>query len=64
MFTTLVVLFDLYRNGNRYAFIGFSLVEVSGLIGLVISLLLLFGFDGLPYPLISMVNMAPSSNQA
>ena len=31
----------------RYAFIGFSLVEVSGLIGLVISLLLLFGFDGL-----------------
>ena len=29
----------------RYAFIGFSLVEVSGLIGLVISLLLLFGFD-------------------
>merc|ERR1712035_250850 len=28
----------------RYAFIGFSLVEVSGLIGLVISLLLLFGF--------------------
>ena len=35
----------------RYAFIGFSLVEVSGLIGLVISLLLLFGFDriGIPY---------------
>ena len=33
----------------RYAFIGFSLVEVSGLIGLVISLLLLFGFDGLWY---------------
>ena len=31
----------------RYAFIGFSLVEVSGLIGLVISLLLLFGFDEL-----------------
>ena len=31
----------------RYAFIGFSLVEVSGLIGLVISLLLLFGFDRL-----------------
>ena len=31
----------------RYAFIGFSLVEVSGLIGLVISLLLLFGFYGL-----------------
>ena len=31
----------------RYSFIGFSLVEVSGLIGLVISLLLLFGFDGL-----------------
>jgi hypothetical protein len=29
----------------RYAFIGFSLVEVSGLIGLVMSLLLLFGFD-------------------
>ena len=29
----------------RYAFIGFSLVEVSGLIGLVISLLLLFGFQ-------------------
>ena len=29
----------------RYAFIGFSLVEVSGLIGLVISLLLLFGFE-------------------
>ena len=28
----------------RYAFIGFSLVEVSGLIGLVISLILLFGF--------------------
>ena len=33
----------------RYAFIGFSLVEVSGLIGLVISLLLLFGFDGLQF---------------
>ena len=31
----------------RYAFIGFSLVEVSGLIGLVISLLLLFGFDSI-----------------
>ena len=31
----------------RYAFIGFSLVEVSGLIGLVISLLLLFGFERL-----------------
>ena len=30
----------------RYAFIGFSLVEVSGLIGLVISLILLFGFTG------------------
>ena len=29
----------------RYSFIGFSLVEVSGLIGLVISLLLLFGFS-------------------
>ena len=29
----------------RYAFIGFSLVEVSGLIGLVISLILLFGFE-------------------
>ena len=29
----------------RYAFIGFSLVEVSGLIGLVMSFLLLFGFD-------------------
>ena len=29
----------------RYAFIGFSLVEASGLIGLVISLLLLFGFS-------------------
>ena len=28
----------------RLAFIGFSLVEVSGLIGLVISLILLFGF--------------------
>ena len=28
----------------RYCFIGFSLVEVSGLIGLVISFLLLFGF--------------------
>ena len=28
----------------RYAFIGFSLVEVSGLIGLVMSFLLLFGF--------------------
>ena len=33
----------------RYAFIGFSLVEVSGLIGLVISLLLLFGFDKVAY---------------
>ena len=31
----------------RYSFIGFSLVEVSGLIGLVISLLLLFGFYSL-----------------
>ena len=36
----------------RYAFIGFSLVEVSGLIGLVISLLLLFGFDGFLYHLV------------
>ena len=33
----------------RYAFIGFSLVEVSGLIGLVISLLLLFGFERLQF---------------
>ena len=33
----------------RYAFIGFSLVEVSGLIGLVISLLLLFGFAELTF---------------
>ena len=32
----------------RYAFIGFSLVEASGLIGLVISLLLLFGFQSYP----------------
>ena len=33
----------------RYAFIGFSLVEVSGLIGLVISLILLFGFERILY---------------
>ena len=33
------------RGTYRKGFIGFSLVEVSGLIGLVISLLLLFGFD-------------------
>ena len=33
----------------RYAFIGFSLVEVSGLIGLVISLILLFGFALSPF---------------
>ena len=35
----------------RYCFIGFSLVEVSGLIGLVISFLLLFGFKSLYFSL-------------
>ena len=32
----------------RYAFIGFSLVEASGMIGLVMSFVLLFGFTN-PY---------------
>ena len=43
------LLFSISRNPSfidelvRYSFLGFSLVEVSGLIGLVMSFLLLFG---------------------
>ena len=50
----------------RYAFIGFSLVEVSGLIGLVISFLLLFGFrlSGIIYSAeISLVNKPKNINE-
>ena len=43
------LVFSISRNPSlidelvRYSFLGFSLVEVSGLIGLVMSFLLLFG---------------------
>jgi len=44
------LVYSLARNPSqrdeivRYAFIGFSLVEASGLIGLVMGFVLLFGF--------------------